>query len=1233
MAEVVVSAMVEGVVSFGVEKLWDLLSRESERLQGVHEHVAGLKRRMRTLQSLLKDADAKKHENEVVRNFLEDVKDIVYDAEDIIESFLLKESSGDKKGIKRRVKGLSCFLVERRDISIDIEGITKRMSEVVTDMQSFGIKEIMNDGRSLSLKERQRVQREIRQTFPKGSEKGLVGVEESVEELVGHLVENDNIQVVSISGMGGIGKTTLARQVFHHDIVRRHFDGFAWVCVSKEFRRKDIWQKILQDLKLHGKDIKQMDENELQTIKQMDENELQEKLFLLMGTRRHLIVIDDVWKNEDWDRIKDVFPQERGKLFNCWKMILTSRDEGVGLHADPTCFAFIPTILTPEESWELCEQIALSRRDKTVMAEVVVSAMVEGVVSFGVEKLWDLLSRETERLQGVHEHVAGLKRRMRTLQSLLKDADAKKHENEVVRNFLEDVKDIVYDAEDIIESFVLKESSGDEKGIKRRVKGLSCFLVERRDISIDIEGITKRMSEVVADMQSFGIKEIMNDGRSLSLKERQRVQREIRQTFPKSSEKGLVGVEESVEELVGHLVENDNIQVVSISGMGGIGKTTLARQVFHHDIVRRHFDGFAWVCVSKEFQRKDIWQKILQDLRPHDENIKEMDENKLQAELFLLLGTSRHLIVIDDVWKNEDWDRIKDVFPQERGKLFNCWKMILTSRDEGVGLHADPTCFAFTPKILTPEESWELCEQIALSRRDKTDDNKQDSVYRVLYLSYEDLPMHLKHCFLCLAYFPEDYKIRVDRLYYLWAAEGIITSSCDEPTIQESGEEYLEELVRRNMVIVEKNIRSWGWDYCQMHDMMRGVCLHEAKKENFLQVIKAPTTSTSTVNAHTRRSRRLAVHGGNALNVLGCKSNKKARSVLGFEPDGNLLKQSAQGFQNLQLLRVLDLREAKFGGRIPSGIGKLIHLRFLSLCMIYISHIPSSLRNLKLLLYLKLVSMADVHVPNIFKEMVELRYLWLPPFMDDKTKLELGNLVNLESLWGFNSENCSITDLRSMTRLRTLEVILKGRYTSENLASSVLELRNLETLRLIHRRFNQPDVPFEVDFIWNFIHLRDLDMWMHMTRLPEHSRFPPNLASISLSECRMEEDPLPILEKLLHLQSVELSYSAFVGRKMVCSKGGFPQLRKLNLMVLKELEEWVIEEGSMPCLRTLYIQRCDKLKEIPEGLKYIISLKELKISGMKNEWKEKLESGGESYYKVQHIPSVQFNYDSHESEG
>ncbi|XP_048610569.1 probable disease resistance RPP8-like protein 2 [Brassica napus] len=277
--------------------------------------------------------------------------------------------------------------------------------------------------------------------------------------------------------------------------------------------------------------------------------------------------------------------------------------------------------------------------------------MAEGLVSFGVQKLWDLLSRESERLQGVHEKVDDLKRQITTLQSLLKDADARKYENEVVRNFLEDVKDIVFDAEDIIESFLLKELSGNQKGIKGRVKRLACFLVDHRGFSMDIEGITKRIVKVVAQMQSFGIQRSINKSPPL-----QKRQREIQQTYPKRSQKDLVGVEQSVKELVGHLVENDSIQVVSISGMGGIGKTTLARQVFHHDIVRSHFDGFAWICVSQDCKRMEIWRKLLQNLRPHGKGNKQMNEETLQTELFHLLGTSKYLIVMDDVWKKEDWD-------------------------------------------------------------------------------------------------------------------------------------------------------------------------------------------------------------------------------------------------------------------------------------------------------------------------------------------------------------------------------------------------------------------------------------------------------------------------------------------------------------------------------------------------------------------------------------------------
>ena len=95
---------------------------------------------------------------------------------------------------------------------------------------------------------------------------------------------------------------------------------------------------------------------------------------------------------------------------------------------------------------------------------------------------------------------------------------------------------------------------------------------------------------------------------------------------------------------------------------------------------------------------------------------------------------------------------------------------------------------------------------------------------------------------------------------------------------------------------------------------------------------------------------------------------------------------------------------------------------------------------------------------------------------------------------------------------------------------------------------------------------------------------------------------------------------------MVCSRGGFPQLQWLQFRGLTEWEEWIVEEGSMPLLHTLKIDSCPKLKELPDGLRFITSLKNLKFYDMAKGWEKRLSERGKDYYKVQHIPSVKFNY-------
>ncbi|XP_010454556.1 PREDICTED: putative inactive disease susceptibility protein LOV1 isoform X2 [Camelina sativa] len=128
-------------------------------------------------------------------------------------------------------------------------------------------------------------------------------------------------------------------------------------------------------------------------------------------------------------------------------------------------------------------------------------------------------------------------------------------------------------------------------------------------------------------------------------------------------------------------------------------------------MVRRHCSGFAWVFVSQECRQKHVWRVMLQSLRPKNEEqrILEMTVSRLQDELFKLLETEKCLIVLDDIWSSAAWELIKPAFPHTSGS-----KVLLTSRNEGVGLHPDLKAVIFRPRCLTYEESWEVFQKIAL---------------------------------------------------------------------------------------------------------------------------------------------------------------------------------------------------------------------------------------------------------------------------------------------------------------------------------------------------------------------------------------------------------------------------------------------------------------------------------------------------------------------------------------
>ncbi|CAH8256507.1 unnamed protein product [Arabidopsis lyrata] len=255
-----------------------------------------------------------------------------------------------------------------------------------------------------------------------------------------------------------------------------------------------------------------------------------------------------------------------------------------------------------------------------------------------------------------------------------------------------------------------------------------------------------------------------------------------------------------------------------------------------------------------------------------------------------------------------------------------------------------------------------------------------NSIDNVLSLSFEELPSYLKHYFLYLAHFPEDYAIVVEDLAYYWAAEGIPRPRYyDGATIRQVADGYIEELVKRNMVISKRDARTSRFETCQLHDVMREVCLLKVKEGNSIHTVEI-RASTATSQSLCK-SCKIALHQlDRSYDPKWEMRNPKLKSLLLIKKkswEKNRMT-SRLCFTRLQLMRVLDLSYAVFkGGKLPSSIAMLIHLRYLSLSEAIVTHLPSSMWNLKQLLDLNLdvKGRLPTHMPDFMKEMRELTYL------------------------------------------------------------------------------------------------------------------------------------------------------------------------------------------------------------------------------------------------------------------
>ncbi|XP_059599003.1 disease resistance protein RPH8A-like [Vitis vinifera] len=510
--------------------------------------------------------------------------------------------------------------------------------------------------------------------------------------------------------------------------------------------------------------------------------------------------------------------------------------------------------------------------------------MAESIVTVFLEKLTDLLSQEAFLLSRVEEQVKLLSSELEWMRLFLKDADAKRRYDPRIKLWVSQIRDVTYDAEDVIDRFMF-EMNHQQQGSLKCLKFLKLRFVPK--LESRIREINTKIEKIMANKSRYGVETLPAASSSNEVvphKERR---------APIVEEVNVVGIQEDAKSVKQNLLNGEMRRaVVSIVGMGGLGKTTLAKKVYNDNDVRELLLGVA-VCV-----------RILSE-----EERSKMNESDLGNSLRDYLTTRKYLIFMDDMWRNEAWDRLGLYFPDS----VNGSRVLITSRNKEIGLYADPQTIPHELSFLTEEESWELflkkiflagsanavcpreLEELGkkivancgglplaivvlgglLSRKEKTPLSWQkvldsltwhlnqgpDSCLGVLALSYNDMPYYLKSCFLYCGLFPEDSEIRTDKLIRLWVAEGFIQRRGEE-IAEDVAEDHLQELVHRSMIQVAARSFDGRVMSCRMHDLLRDLAISEAKDTKFFEGYES-IDSTSPVSV-----RRLTIHQGEEMLTL-----------------------------------------------------------------------------------------------------------------------------------------------------------------------------------------------------------------------------------------------------------------------------------------------------------------------------------------------------------------------------
>ncbi|XBH81874.1 hypothetical protein VPH35_107379 [Triticum aestivum] len=861
------------------------------------------------------------------------------------------------------------------------------------------------------------------------------------------------------------------------------------------------------------------------------------------------------------------------------------------------------------------------------MEAALVSAAT-GVLKPVLAKLATLLGDEYKRFKGVRKEIRFLMDELDAMHAFLLKMSEDEDPDLQDKVWAAAVRELSYDMEDTIDDFMQNVDDKDAKpdGFIEKIKhslGKLGKMKTRHRIGSEIHDMKKLVIEVADRNARY------RTGVTISNSKNAAVDPRALAIFEHASK--LVGIDEPKAEIIKLLTEgastDEQPKLVSIVGSGGMGKTTLANQVYQD--LKEKFECKAFVSVSRNPDMTSILRTILDQVRQGCTNTEAGSIQQLISKINDCLANKRYFVVIDDIWDEDAWNAIKFAFPMSSpGSI-----IITTTRINDV---AKSCCSPFDGDIysirpLNPVHSKELfhrrlfdskeqfpshlakvsdeilkkCDGLPLAiiaisgllaNKERTEDlwnQVKDSIghalernptvkgmMKILSLSYFDLPPRLKSCLLYMSIFSEDSIVKRRCLIGRWIGEGFIQNE-DRYTAHDIGERCFNDLLNRGLIQPAK-INEYGQvKSCRVHDTILDFTISKSMEENFVTLLGVPILKIATQNKVIRRLSMQSVKQADRYGPTTEFQKKKVATtdlVLSHARSLHVFGDSMEipSLEEFRHLRVLDLRYQPLEDHQLENVMKLFQLRYLNLQETGIGKLPEEIGRLGCLEMLNLRNNAMEELPASIVNLRKLTHLLVDfdvKFPDGIAKMQALETLKhvsiykqpLDFQWGLGQ-------LKNLRNLRLFGHVEFGTEVMEECHKAILSsLHKLGTQNL--RSLIISDDCYNMCLLQEPLSLEKLiECSLEVPQVPTWVSSLRNVQQLCLHVERVEQNDLCILGALPTLLILHLSEEEDSKEKLTVGGAvGFQFLRIFIYIASSHPVDLKFVAGFMPKLETLVL--------------------------------------------------------------